>query len=272
MRSRTSWDSPDVLVHFATAGYTDAGERAALDSVPEQRRGRVLDIGIGGGRTTGLLAPHARSYVGVDVTPGMVELARSRFPGEDLRLGDACHLDLADRSCDLVVFSFNGLDALDHQRRARALAEMSRVLAPGGRVVFSSLNLAGPSFDERPWRFGGLRDARDREIWRAGVLHPLRVARGVRNYRHTRGQAERGADWARCPLRAHEFRFVVHFATIAATTRMARDAGLVVERVFADTATTVDPASERCDVDYAHFVCSGAQDGAEAASPARRAR
>ena len=120
------------------------------------RRGRVLDIAVGAGRTTGLLSGQAATYVGVDIAEAMLDLARERFPGVDLRVGDARDLDgLAEVPFDLVVFSFNGIDSLDHHDRRRAMRAMRRVVAPSGRVVLSTFSIDGVSFDERPWSLRG---------------------------------------------------------------------------------------------------------------------
>src|SRR5690349_5787132 len=66
-----SWGEPDVLVCFVDqSGYSDAGEAAALDAVGDRLDGaRVLDLGVGTGRTTALLFSRAGRYLGVDVTP-----------------------------------------------------------------------------------------------------------------------------------------------------------------------------------------------------------
>lgn len=252
-----SWGAADVVADFATDGFSDAGERIALRSVQPWARGDVLDIGIGGGRTTGLLRPLARSYVGVDIAPEMLALARERFPDADLREGDAAGLaGLPDAAYDLVVFSFNGLDALDHPGRGTALAAMARVVRPGGRVLFSSLNLDGVSYDERPLRVpGGPRSPRFRFHVAQAVRHPSSLLRSVRNYRRTRTEGEDGPGWSRRPMRAHEFRFVVHFATVGETVAEARAAGLEVVAAYADDGTAIDPRSTRSDADYVHFVC-----------------
>ena len=223
----------------------------------EWAHGAVLDIGVGGGRTTGLLEPRARSYVGLDVSSEMVELARRRFPDIDLRVGDARQLaGLPDAHFDLVFFSYNGLDALDHPDRARALAEMARVVAPGGRVLFSSLNLDGVSFDERPWRLGGgLLSPRVRYHLGFAARHPGSVVRSVHNYRRTRREAEDGHGWGRRPLRAHEFRFVVHFATMEEAVAEARTAGLDVVAAYAEDGTALDHAAAHTSADYVHFIC-----------------
>jgi ubiquinone/menaquinone biosynthesis C-methylase UbiE len=252
-----SWGARDVVEKFATDGYTDAGEAAALATVGGHRRGDVLDIGIGGGRTTGLLSPGARSYIGLDISREMLDLAGQRFPDADLREGDAVGLaGLPDDAFDLVLFSYNGLDAVDHSQRATALAAMARVSRPGGRVVFSSLNLDGVSFDEHPLRVaGGPLSPRFRYHLARAVRHPGSTVRSVRNYRHTRREAEDGRGWGRRPLRAHEFRFVVHFATMEETVAEAGAAGLEVVAAYADNGSELAPGTAHTDADYVHFVC-----------------
>ena len=143
--------------------------------------------------------PTARSYVGIDISREMLDLARQRFPDADLREGDAVGLaGLPDDAYDLVLFSYNGLDALDHVQRATALAAMARVTRPGGRVLFSSLNLDGVSFDERPWRVaGGPLSPRVRHHVAYAVRHPGTMVRSVRNYRHSRQEVEDGHGWGR---------------------------------------------------------------------------
>jgi SAM-dependent methyltransferase len=253
----SSWGDSDVVAQFATNGYTDAGEAAALGHVAEWAHGAVLDIGVGGGRTAGLLKPGAGSYVGLDVSPAMLALAEERFPGTDLRVGDARELSgFPDGHFDLVFFSYNGLDALDHADRGRALATMARVVAPGGRVLFSSLNLDGVSFDERPWRLGGgLLSPRARYHLGFAARHPGSVVRSMHNYRRTRWEAEDGHGWGRRPMRAHEFRFVVHFVTMEESVAEARAAGLEVVAAWAEDGTALDPGTAHTSADYVHFVC-----------------
>jgi len=88
----TSWGASNIVPKFSTRGFTDAGEEIALGAVDAWAGGDVLDIGVGGGRTTGLLADDARSYVGIDISPEMLALAQDRFPGHDLRVGNAVDL------------------------------------------------------------------------------------------------------------------------------------------------------------------------------------
>ena len=78
--------SGDPLVYLH-GGFSDAGEQQAIARITQAvLDGDVLDLGIGAGRTTSILAPIARSYVGSDYSPGMVAAARAAHPDVDLRV------------------------------------------------------------------------------------------------------------------------------------------------------------------------------------------
>jgi len=92
---------------------------------------RVLEVGPGPGEVSERMQRELGvEVVAIDVSERMVELARSR--GVDAHLGDAQELPFADGEFDLVVAAwvlFHYVD-LDH-----GLAEIARVLRPGGRLV-----------------------------------------------------------------------------------------------------------------------------------------
>jgi SAM-dependent methyltransferase len=102
---------------------------------------RVLDLGVGAGRTTAWLRARAGEYVALDYSEQMVDRARERHPGAEIVVGDAADLSRwADESFDVVVFSFNGIDCLDDDSRDACLRECSRVLAESGRLILSRHN------------------------------------------------------------------------------------------------------------------------------------
>ena len=102
----------------------------------------ILDVGMGGGRTTPYLSQRASRYVGVDYSRAMVEVCRSRFPSLDFRHCDATDLgEFGDGEFDAAVFSANGIDYIPSDAgRRRCMSELRRVTKSDGIVILSSHN------------------------------------------------------------------------------------------------------------------------------------
>jgi SAM-dependent methyltransferase len=99
-----------------------------LRAVAELRPQRVLDAACGDGWVTSMIS--APEVIGIDLSPTAVEAARSR--GLDARVADVQKLPFADGSFDVVLCNY----ALDHVRnRRKAIAELARVVRPGGRFL-----------------------------------------------------------------------------------------------------------------------------------------
>jgi len=100
---------------------------------------RVLDVGTGAGHTALALAEGAREVVACDLSEAMLEQARRAARERGLgnvrcRHGDAEELPFRDASFDVVSCR---MCAHHFARPERAVAEMARVLRPGGRLVLS---------------------------------------------------------------------------------------------------------------------------------------
>jgi SAM-dependent methyltransferase len=99
----------------------------------------VADLGCGSGAVTVQLAGVVRQVIGVDASPEMLKAARARTKGlanVELRRGDLGALPLEPDSCDAAL----SLLALTHvEEPARAVAELARILRPGGRAVIVDL-------------------------------------------------------------------------------------------------------------------------------------
>ncbi len=137
----------DAVAHYSKSDL-QAPERMVLESNRDWLAGaRMLDIGVGAGRTTHHFAPAVESYLGGDVVEEMVARCREIFGGKyEFKVMDVCDLSgIPDSSVEFVLFSFNGLDHLDGNDRLKALKEILRVLVPGGLYCFSSHNLRGLS-------------------------------------------------------------------------------------------------------------------------------
>jgi ubiquinone/menaquinone biosynthesis C-methylase UbiE len=101
----------------------------------------VLDVGCGSGRTTAILKNLSNGYVGLDYSLDMIESCRKRFEGVRFLHGDVRGMnEFKDEEFDYVMFSFNGLDSINHEDRLKGLREIYRVLKQDCLFVFSSHN------------------------------------------------------------------------------------------------------------------------------------
>jgi ubiquinone/menaquinone biosynthesis C-methylase UbiE len=107
--------------------------------------GRVLEVGTGTGiHARELLALEPVRYHGLDLSPGMLAVARGRLgavPGWQLQVGDGTALPFSDGSFDGAFMS----GTLHHFARPDlAVRELARVLRPGGRLAVMEANVAFP--------------------------------------------------------------------------------------------------------------------------------
>ena len=199
---------------------------------------RLLDIGIGTGRTTGHLAARCGSYAGVDYAPGMIERARARYPGRDLRVMDARDLGAFEPAAfDLVVFSYNGIDYVGHDDRMTVLAQVRRVLRPGGAFLFSA-HRRGVTIPKASAAVNLPLDA-----------NPLRLARnvvkyvdGISNARRLKSHERHEADYALLNDQAQQYQLLTYYITPPAQQRQLESHGFAQVRAFAQTGRELDLA------------------------------
>ena len=126
------WDAIRSL-HVAESDV----EAATVAVLAGASLGRLVDIGTGTGRMIELLAPYAERVLGIDRSPEMLRMARSKLSDAglgaiELRQGDMYALPLLRESADTAI-----LHQVLHyaQQPAAAIAEAARLLVPGGRLL-----------------------------------------------------------------------------------------------------------------------------------------
>jgi ubiquinone/menaquinone biosynthesis C-methylase UbiE len=109
--------------------------RGGREWIGARAQGRILDVAIGTGRNLPHYPPEA-TVTGIDLSPAMLEVARQRAADLgidlDLRTGRAEHLPFADNTYDTVVCA---ISLCTIPEPAAAIAEMHRVLVPGGHLL-----------------------------------------------------------------------------------------------------------------------------------------
>ncbi len=142
--NRKTYTDERVIRSYAEWADCFPAEQSIFERYSSQFAGDVLDIAIGAGRTTRILLPGARSYVGLDYSAGMIAAAKASFPHADLRCGDMRTVprDFQGRKFDAILISFNGIDYIPWEDRNQLLAELRALLRPEGVLVFSSHDFA----------------------------------------------------------------------------------------------------------------------------------
>ncbi len=154
-------EKDEVAKHFTSLSqaynrknYFLAGKRAKYPDIfrrhqyilemVERLRGRAMDVGCGSGEMLCELLARGFSVVGIDLSTGMVQASRAlvaqRVPDRhaQIQVGDVEQLGFADGVFDVVIAA-GVIEYLAEDDKA--LAEIHRVLKPGGTFIFSVHNL-----------------------------------------------------------------------------------------------------------------------------------
>jgi SAM-dependent methyltransferase len=256
--NRIAWTSRDAVREFTLEKrYTDLGEQAAFDWLAPRCAGLpLLDIGVGAGRTVGLMKAISNDYVGVDYTEKLLVLARQRYPGTDLRHMDARDMhELPSAHYGLVTFSWNGIDAVDYEDRVQILREMYRVVRPGGYIFFSSHNRNGPGYGETIWKLLPRFTFNPVKLgWRvARSLVRLPVA-GFNYARHAPLNRD-FEGYSIMTAAAHNFGIVIVYTTLREQKRQLAEIGFETDAVFGSCeGDRIPDNAQSSDAWWLHFI------------------
>jgi len=217
-----AWDRVAASRDAASGDSGDLWHRALIDPsvrrlVGSVRGLRVLEVACGNGYLSRAFAREgATEVLGIDRSPASIRLARARErrhrSGARFEVGDAGKLRFPDGSFDRVVAN---MALMDIEPAGRAVREMARVMAPGGRLVFS---LCHPCFDQD-----------ERSAWSVEAGYD---AFGVfRQTVYRRVSAYRDERRVRVPWTMSDgsvVRTVSFHRTLTTYSRYLRDAGLAI--------------------------------------------
>lgn len=146
------WDEPIIGVEqTVAAGYGEwaciydapgnpvivAEEPVVRDLIARVPVGDSLDAACGTGRHAAYMASLGHRVTGVDATPEMLAVAKSKIPSGQFELGELEAIPLPNGSIDLVVCSL----ALTHcANLGAAVSELGRVLRTGGRAIVADVH------------------------------------------------------------------------------------------------------------------------------------
>jgi ubiquinone/menaquinone biosynthesis C-methylase UbiE len=147
--NQNTYTSHSVVQHYAALSALQPAEATVFKLLHDQLGSmKMLDIGVGGGRTTQHFSEAVAEYMGIDYSADMIAACQKRFlDASDTTLFQVCDArDMSrfeDNSFDFILFSFNGIDYISHAERLQVFKEIQRIGKPGGYFYFSSHNLTG---------------------------------------------------------------------------------------------------------------------------------
>jgi ubiquinone/menaquinone biosynthesis C-methylase UbiE len=142
-----AYEQADLVQKFYRDRSLHKPEQTILDYLSADLKNmRMLDIGVGAGRTTFYFAELVKEYIGIDAARNMIDACKERFANTRKNISfEVCNVRnmgiFEDNYFDFILFSYNGLDLLNQEGRLEALYEIRRVCKPGGLFYFSSHNL-----------------------------------------------------------------------------------------------------------------------------------
>ncbi len=148
-KNKETYTASNIVWHYAQLSQLQPAEKTILNLLKNQLSTmKMLDIGIGGGRTTHHFSPLVGEYTGIDYSAEMIAACQQRFSKSSqpmsLAVADARSMkQFADNTFDFILFSFNGIDYVSHRDRLQVLNEIRRVGKTGCYFFFSSHNLQG---------------------------------------------------------------------------------------------------------------------------------
>ncbi len=145
----------DLINDVLTVGNDRLWRMATTKAISPRKGMRVLDLAAGTGTSSAAIAQHGAHVVAADFSEGMLAEGRKRHGGNDLIefvWADATALPFEDDSFDAATISY-GLRNVSEPRKA--IAEMKRVVKPGGRIVIAEFSTPPSELVRTPYRLYG---------------------------------------------------------------------------------------------------------------------
>ena len=219
-------------------------------------RTRMLDIGVGAGRTSYIFSAIVKEYIGIDYSAPMVTECKEII-GENERVSffvcDACDLSqFYDTKFDFILFSCNGIDSVERDQRLMILSEVRKVLGAEGYFFFSTHSLH-PFFPIKKTISPFNKRKPVRSLWYA-MKDYIFLMRKKWLYRNVDVNAIKKAQWALLITGDHNFQMRGYHSYPDYQVKQLEDTGFAVESVYGRDGSIIDPSENKPEVSL-YFLC-----------------
>ncbi|MGO2123422.1 demethylmenaquinone methyltransferase [Glutamicibacter arilaitensis] len=127
----------DLLNTLMTGGIVNYWRKITTEAIAPKPGERILDLAAGTGTSSVPLAEAGADVTACDMSHGMLDEGRKRYPQLNFVYGDGTDLPFEDNTFDAVTISYGLRNIADTEK---ALSEMRRVAKPGGRIVVTEFS------------------------------------------------------------------------------------------------------------------------------------
>lgn len=142
----------ELAEYFGSVGPRVEDIELAFELAGNPTDARVLEIGCGDGRDAREIVPRTAEYTGIDISEGLIKLARERLPEIEFEVADAVTYEYPE-NLD-IVFAFASLLHLDSNEVSHVLGKVSKALKPGGIFYISLKEKPGYSSEIKEDEYG----------------------------------------------------------------------------------------------------------------------
>lgn len=142
MNNNSKWNNQKIIQWYCSRKHIQGGEKQILKLVNFSNVNSMLDIGVGGGRTSIYFIDLVKSYLGIDIIPDFITFLQNKYSQEQFKCMNVLDITNLEKTFDFILFSHNGIDnLLTLQKYIKTLNNMYKVCNKNGYVCFSSHNI-----------------------------------------------------------------------------------------------------------------------------------
>ncbi len=142
MNNNSKWNNQKIIKWYISRKHIQNGEKKILELVDFLNIKTMLDIGVGGGRTSMYFLNLVESYLGIDIVPDFIDTLQKKYSQKQFKCMNVLDITNLEKTYDFILFSHNGIDnLLTLEEYTKALDNMYKVCNQNGYVCFSSHNI-----------------------------------------------------------------------------------------------------------------------------------
>lgn len=147
-------DYDDIAREYAEEFFNDTSDNQYIDYFLQSLEGtKILDVGCGNGKDCKYISQKGFDINGIDLSVGMLEIAKERVPEGKFEVMDIANITYPDNSYDGIISNCS-LFHVPTEELPKTLESFARILKPNGKLLLILQEGLGETMVEEPYRKG----------------------------------------------------------------------------------------------------------------------